>query len=82
MRVFKGRCVQEKSSGSGWFETMYHWSSWAYNSSRAAKHVARASISFRYLSSYNRCPHRSVRTYIKIFLSILKLKSTIDQPMR
>jgi len=41
----------------------------AYNTSHADKHVARASISFRYLSSYNRCPHWSVRTYIKIFLS-------------
>jgi len=41
----------------------------ACNSSRAAKHVARAWISFRYLSSYNRCPHWSVWTCIKIFLS-------------
>ena len=63
------RCVQEKSSRSGWFETTYHWSSWAYNTSHAHKHVARAWISFRYLSSYNRCPHWSVRTCIKIFLS-------------
>jgi len=29
----------------------------------------RPGISFRYLSSYNRCPHWSVRTCIKIFLS-------------
>jgi hypothetical protein len=41
----------------------------AYNTSRADKHVARAWISFRYLSSYSSCPHRSVRTCIKIFLS-------------
>jgi len=41
----------------------------ACNSSRVDKHVARASISFRYLSSYSRCPHWSVRTCIKIFLS-------------
>ena len=60
---------RKKSSRSGWFETTYHWSSWAYNSSHADKHVARAWISFRYLSSYNRCPHWSVRTCIKIFLS-------------
>jgi len=69
MGVYKGRCVQEKSSRSGWFETTYHWSSWAYNTSHVDKHVARARISFRYLSSYNRCPHWSVRTCIKIFLS-------------
>ena len=54
---------------TGWFETTYHWSSWAYNTSHADKHVARAWISFRYLSSYNRCPHWSVRTCINIFLS-------------
>jgi len=41
----------------------------AYNTSHAAKHVPSAWISFRYLSSYNRCPHWSVRTCIKIFLS-------------
>jgi len=41
----------------------------AYNTLHATKHVARAWISFRYLSSYNRCPHWSVRTCIKIFLS-------------
>ena len=41
----------------------------AYNTSHAAKHVARAWISFRYLSSYNTCPHWSVRTCIQIFLS-------------
>jgi hypothetical protein len=41
----------------------------ACNSSRADKHVARAWITFRYLSSYNSCPHWSVRTCIKIFLS-------------
>ena len=64
-----GRCVQEKGSRSGWFETTYHWSSWAYNTSHADNHVAKAWISFRYLSSYNRCPHWSVRTCIKIFLS-------------
>jgi len=52
-----------------WFETTYHWSIWAYNTSHADKHVARAWISFRYLSSYNRCPHWCVRTCIKIFLS-------------
>jgi len=40
-----------------------------YNTSHAAKHVARAWISFRYLSSYNRCPHWSVQTCIKIVLS-------------
>ena len=51
------------------FETTYHWSSWAYNTSHADKHVAKAWISFRYLSSYNRCPQWSVRTCIKIFLS-------------
>ena len=61
-------CVQEKSSRYGWFETTYHWSSWAYNTSHADKHVARAWISFTYLSSYNRCPHWSVWTCIKIFL--------------
>jgi hypothetical protein len=54
--------------GTG-FETTYHWSSWAYNTSHADKHVARAWISFRYLSSYNRCLHWSVRTCMKIFLS-------------
>jgi len=69
MEVHYGRCVQEKSLRSGWFETMYHWSSWAYNNSHADKHVARAWISFRFLSSYNICPHWSVRTCIKIFLS-------------
>ena len=47
----------------------YHWSSWAYNTSHADKHVARAWIPFRYLSSYNRCPRWSVRTCIKFFLS-------------
>ena len=31
--------------------------------------MATAWISFRYLSSYNSCPHWSVRTCIKIFLS-------------
>jgi len=41
----------------------------ACNSSHAAKHVARAWILFRYLSSYNGCPHWSVRTCIKIILS-------------
>jgi len=41
----------------------------AYNTSHADKHVARAWISFRYLSSYNRCPHWSVPTCIQIFLS-------------
>jgi len=41
----------------------------AYNTSHADKHVARAWISFRYLSSYNTCPHWSVQTCIKIFLS-------------
>jgi len=41
----------------------------AYNTSHADKHVARAWISFRYLSSYNTCPHWSVRTCITIFLS-------------
>ena len=41
----------------------------AYNTSHADKHMARSWISFRYLSSYNRCPHWSVRTCIKIFLS-------------
>ena len=41
----------------------------AYNTSHAYKHVARAWISFRYLSSYNTCPHWSVRTCITIFLS-------------
>ena len=41
----------------------------AYSASHADKHVARVWISFRYLSSYNRCPHWSVRTCIKIFLS-------------
>jgi len=42
----------------------------AYNTSHAAEHVERAWISFRvqYLLSYNRCPHWSVRTRIKIFL--------------
>ena len=50
---------------SGWFDTTYHWSSSAYNTSHADKHVASAWISFRYLSSYNRCPHWSVRTCIK-----------------
>ena len=60
---------RRKVPRSGWFETTYRWSSWAYNSSRADKHVARAWISFRYLSSYNSCPHWSVRTCIKIFFS-------------
>jgi len=41
----------------------------AYNTSHAAKHVARAWISFTYLSSYNTCPHWSVRTCIEILLS-------------
>ena len=41
----------------------------AYNTSHADKHVARAWMLFRYLSSYNRCPHWSVQTCIKIFLS-------------
>jgi len=41
----------------------------AYNTSHAYKHVARAWLSFRYLSSYNRCPHWSVRTCIEILLS-------------
>jgi len=41
----------------------------AYNTSHAAKHVARAWILLRYLSSYNRCPHWSVQTCIKIFSS-------------
>jgi len=40
-----------------------------YNTSLADKHVARAWMLFRYLSSYNRCPHWSVQTCIKIFLS-------------
>jgi len=38
----------------------------AYKTSHVAKHVARAWMSFRYLSSYNRW---SVQTCIKIFLS-------------
>jgi len=41
----------------------------AYNTTHADKHVSRASVSFRYLSSYNRCPNWSVRTCIKIFFS-------------
>ena len=41
----------------------------AYNTSHAAKQVAKAWILFRYLSSYNRCPHWSVRTCIQIFLN-------------
>jgi len=41
----------------------------AHSTSRADKHVARAWISFRYLSSYNTCPHWSVGTCITIFLS-------------
>ena len=41
----------------------------AYNISHAAKHVARAWISFRYLSSYNRCPHWSVQMCIEIVLT-------------
>ena len=41
----------------------------AYNTAHADKHVVRAWISFRYLSTYNRCPHWSVQTCIKIFLS-------------
>jgi len=50
-------------------QAIAHWSSWAYNTSNANKHVARAWIPFRYLSSYNWCPHWSVRTFVKIFLS-------------
>jgi hypothetical protein len=61
-------CTSVHLSVGTWFETTYHWSSWAYNTSHADKHVARAWISFRYLSSYNRGPHWSVRTCIKIFL--------------
>jgi len=51
--------------------TTQQWQRWpsAYNTSHADKHVARALISFRYLSSYNRCPQWSVRTCINIFLS-------------
>ena len=56
---------------SGFFETTYHWNSWACNTSHADKHVTRAWISFRYLSSYNRCPHWSIRTCIKIFFELL-----------
>jgi len=43
----------------------------SYNTSNADKHVERAWISLRvqYLSSYNSCPHWSIRTCIKIFLS-------------
>ena len=41
----------------------------ACNTSRAAKHVARAWIPFRYPSSYSSCPHWSVRTCIQNFLS-------------
>ena len=66
-RLLRTLCTGEKFE-IGWFETTYHWSSWAYNSSRADKHVARAWISFRYLSSYNRCSHWSVRTCINILL--------------
>ena len=43
--------------------------SWVSNTSHADKHMARAWISFRYLSSYKKCPHWSVRKCIKIFLS-------------
>ena len=39
------------------------------HTSHADKHVAITWISFRYLSSYKRCPHWSVRTCINIFLS-------------
>jgi len=39
----------------------------AYSTTHADKHVARAWILFRYLSSYNSCPHWSVRTCIKSF---------------
>jgi len=62
--------AKKKSNGvkSGDLGGQAVWPS-ACNSSRAAKHVARAWIPFRYLSSYNRCPHWSVRTCIKIFLS-------------
>ena len=65
----KNVAYRRKVRHLAFFETMYHWSSWAYNTSHADKHVARTWISFRYLSSYNRCPHWSVRTCIKIFLS-------------
>jgi hypothetical protein len=41
----------------------------ACNSSHADKHVTRAWISFRHLSSYNSYPQWSVRMCIKIFLS-------------
>ena len=61
---------------SGWFETTYHWSRWAYNTSHADKHLAIAWITFRYLSSYNRCPHWNVRTCIKIFLIYPTLLNT------
>jgi hypothetical protein len=43
--------------------------SWAYNTSHADKHALRAWISFRYLSSHNRCPHWSVLTCIKNVMS-------------
>ena len=59
------RCLKSTRSRT----SPYHWSSWAYNTSHADKHVARAWILFRNLSSYNRCPHWSVQTCIKIFLS-------------
>jgi len=49
----------------------------AYNTSHAAKHVARAWVSFRYLSSYNTCPHWSVRTCITIFYFIKLLGTKI-----
>jgi hypothetical protein len=62
-------CTSVHFNVGTWFETTYHWSSWAYNTSHADKHVARALISFRYLSSYSRGPHWSVWTCIKIFLS-------------
>ena len=57
----------------------------AYNTSHADKLVARAWISFRYLSSYNRCPHLSVRKCKKSFwvtlytvenINFIKLLST------
>jgi hypothetical protein len=57
---------------SGWFETTYHWSSWAYNTSHADKHVAKAWISFRYLSSYNRGPTlKCMDVHKKIFWDTL-----------
>jgi len=36
----------------------------------ADKHVGRAWISFRYLSSYNRCSHWSVRTCISFWVTL------------